>query len=318
MSLSIELKGLARWYGRVVGLIEADLQFGSGVTGILGPNGAGKSTLLNLVTGQIRPSRGSVLIDGQTIWNQPLLYRRIGFCPEGDRFYWSMTGLQFVTELTAMHGFSRQEAEAKARKSLGKLGMSDAMHRRINTYSKGMRQRTKFAQALAHDPDILVLDEPLTGTDPQGRRLLIDQITTLGESGKTVLVSSHILHEVEAMTDQVVVVHQGRIRASGSVSEIRNLLDHFPMQIRISGDNLRPLAQALLSIEDVVSAELHQNDRQLFVKTRQASSVYRVLPELICSLQLNVEEIEGEDSSLEAVFDYLMAGVSARLRGSLR
>src|SRR5581483_6672679 len=194
----------SKWYGNVIGLNNLTLRIPSGVTGLLGPNGAGKSTLLQLATGQLYPSQGAVRVLEQTVWNNPGLNRSIGLCPEQDAFYEWMTGFEFLHTCARLSGLARIEARDATQRSLELVGMTENMNRAIRGYSKGMRQRTKLAQAFVHDPEVLFLDEPLTGTDPVARRELIDIIQHLGAQGKSVLVSSHVLHEVQALTPGIV------------------------------------------------------------------------------------------------------------------
>jgi ABC-2 type transport system ATP-binding protein len=193
----IEFDGVSKWYGQVIGLNKLTLRIPPGVTGLLGPNGAGKSTLLQLATGQLRPSQGTVSVFGQRVWDNPALNRLIGLCPEQDAFYEWMTGHDFVRTCARLGGMSRREATAAANVAMERVGMTENMNRAVGGYSKGMRQRTKLAQALVHNPRVLFLDEPLTGTDPVARRDLIEVIRQMGDSGCSVLVSSHVLHEIQ-------------------------------------------------------------------------------------------------------------------------
>ncbi|MFW6160965.1 MAG: ABC transporter ATP-binding protein [Acidobacteriota bacterium] len=208
MSYVIETSGLSKWYGNVLGLSDVTLGVESGVTGLLGPNGAGKSTLLKLITGQLKPNIGEVRIYGQKIWNNYSLYSRIGFCPEQDSFYEELSGCDFLVNLIKLHNGDEEEEKEKANSALNVVELLPVKDRVIRSYSRGMRQRLKFAQAIAHDPDVLILDEPLNGLDPLGRRRIIRLIKELGAAGKTILVSSHILPEIEAMTKKIILIHQ--------------------------------------------------------------------------------------------------------------
>ena len=191
---------VSKWYGQVIGLNDISVEVRPGVTGLLGPNGAGKSTFLKLVTGQLKPSKGTVRVLGEPIWGNPGLYARVGFCPEQDSFYERMTGLQWVTALVRLNGLSVTAARDAAREALDTVDLLDAADKKIGAYSKGMRQRVKLAQAVVHDPELLVLDEPLAGMDPIARRKVVRLIQRWGREGKSVLVSRHILHEIESMT----------------------------------------------------------------------------------------------------------------------
>ncbi|PYP35675.1 MAG: hypothetical protein DMD48_13930 [Gemmatimonadetes bacterium] len=234
---------LSKWYGQVIGLNDVSVTVPAGITGLLGPNGAGKSTLMKLVTGQLKPSKGSLTVLGEPIWRNPALYRRIGFCPEQDAFYDRMTGLEWVTALVRLNGATDALAGAMAGRALEMVELTDAAHKKIGAYSKGMRQRVKMAQALAHDPDLLILDEPLAGMDPIARRKTIRMIKDWGRAGKGVIVSSHILHEIESMTANILLINQGRILAEGNVHQIRDLIDEHPHTVHVRADQTRALAR---------------------------------------------------------------------------
>ena len=242
---------VSKWYGNVIGINKLTVQIPPGVTGLLGPNGAGKSTLLQLATGQLRPSQGTVRVLGQEVWNNPALNRRIGLCPEQDAFYEWMTGWDFVHTCARLSGLRRGEARTATARTIEAVGMTQNKDRAIRGYSKGMRQRIKLAQALVHDPDVLFLDEPLTGTDPVARRDLMDIIQRLASEGKSVLVSSHVLHEVQSLTPNIVLLNHGRLVAEGHVRQIRDLIDKHPHHIVLVCDEYRKLASRLLAWDDV-------------------------------------------------------------------
>ena len=212
---------VAKWYGQVIGLVDVTTEIDPGVTALLGPNGAGKSTFLKLLTGQLVPSTGTVSLFDKDPFRSSGVYRQVGFCPEQDAFYEDMTGRKFVNYLTRLHGFGAADARRRADEAIERVGMSENAHRRIRTYSKGMRQRIKLAQAISHDPQLVVLDEPLNGMDPIGRRRVIDLVKEIGAEGRSVLVSSHILHEVEAMTRELLLLYQGRVLARGTIEHAR-------------------------------------------------------------------------------------------------
>jgi ABC-2 type transport system ATP-binding protein len=243
---AVEFHRVSKWYGHVIGVNNLSLQVGPGVTGLLGPNGAGKSTLLQLATGQLRPSQGQVRVLGHRPWNNAPLNRFIGLCPEQDAFYEWMTGREFLTSCGLLGGLGRSGARKAAERVLEQVGMTEHADRPVRGYSKGMRQRTKLAQALVHDPEVLFLDEPLSGTDPLARRELIDQILHLGRLGRTVLVSSHVLHEVESITRQIVLMNRGRLVAFGDVRQVRDLIDAHPHRIVLRSADPRALAAKLV------------------------------------------------------------------------
>ncbi|MEK6629482.1 MAG: ABC transporter ATP-binding protein, partial [Acidobacteriota bacterium] len=206
---------VSKWYGQVIGLNDVSVSIPEGITGLLGPNGAGKSTLMKLLTGQLKPSKGSITVLGERIWNNPALYFRVGFCPEQDAFYDRMTGLEWVSGLVRLNGYTEAAALEAARTALVRVDLLDAADKKIGGYSKGMRQRVKLAQAIVHDPELLILDEPLSGMDPIARRRTIRLVKDWAKAGKSIIVSSHILYEIEAMTSNILLINNGRILAEG-------------------------------------------------------------------------------------------------------
>jgi len=297
---------VSKRYRNVIGLNKLSIQVQAGVTGLLGPNGAGKSTLLQLATGQLYPSQGQVRVLGQRVWNNPSLNRQIGLCPEQDAFYEWMTGWDFVYTSARLSGMNRPTAREAAGRTLEAVGMTKNKDRAIRGYSKGMRQRTKLAQALVHGPQVLFLDEPLTGTDPVARRDLIDIICRLGSEGKSVLVSSHVLHEVQSMTPYIILLNHGRLVAAGHVRQIRDLIDKHPHHIAIVCEQYRKLAGRLLAEEDVEGIKIAAAERQLMVETRSPGAFYSRLPELALQEGMTIEELYSDDDNLEAVFKYLV------------
>ncbi len=302
----VEFREVSKWYGNVIGVNRLSLRIGPGVTGLLGPNGAGKSTLLQLATGQLYASQGSVRVLDQPVWNNPRLNRSIGLCPEQDAFYEWMTGLDFVRTCARLSGMSRAEANDAAARTLEAVGMTRNRDRAIRGYSKGMRQRTKLAQALVHDPDVLFLDEPLTGTDPVARRDIMDIIHRLAGQGKSAVVSSHVLHEVEALTQNIVLLNRGRLVAQGHVREIRDLIDKYPHHIVLVCDEHRRLAARLLAWEDVEGVRVLAKEGGVMVETRSPDAFYRRLPGLSLEEGLAIREVYSDDDNLEAVFKYLV------------
>jgi ABC-2 type transport system ATP-binding protein len=302
----VEFVDVSKWYGHVIGINRLNLRIVPGVTGLLGPNGAGKSTLLQLATGQLFPSQGTVHVLGQTAWNNPSLNRFIGLCPEQDAFYEWMTGMDFVRTCARLSGMSRADAQEAAAEALEAVGMTRNRDRAVGGYSKGMRQRTKLAQALVHDPQVLFLDEPLTGTDPVARRDLMDIIHRKAGEGKSVLVSSHVLHEVESLTPNIVLLNRGRLVAEGNVRDIRDLIDKYPHHIVLVCDNYRKLAARLLAWEDVEGVKILSREGGVLVETRSPDAFYRRLPELSLEEGMLIREVYSEDDNLESVFKYLV------------
>jgi ABC-2 type transport system ATP-binding protein len=293
----IAAQALSKWYGQVIGLNDITLTVPPGITGLLGPNGAGKSTFMKLVTGQLRPSKGRIDVLGEPIWNNPSLYKRIGFCPEQDAFYDRMTGLEWVTALVGLNGVGDTTARDMAARAIEAVGLSDAADKKIGAYSKGMRQRVKLAQALA--------DEPLSGMDPLVRRKTIRLIKDWGRAGKSVLVSSHILHEIESMTSNILLINQGRILAEGNVHQIRDLIDEHPHTVFIKAENTRQLAREFLTDDQVLSLKFE--DGGVVVQTARPDAFYARLTNLAASGELGaIDEVTSPDDNLHAVFQYLV------------
>jgi ABC-2 type transport system ATP-binding protein len=303
---AVEFRSVSKWYGHVIGVNNLTLRVAPGVTGLLGPNGAGKSTLLQLATGQLRPSQGEVRVLGHRPWNNAALNRLIGLCPEQDAFFEWMTGREFLTSCGRLGGLGWRGAREAAERALELVGMTEHAGRAVRGYSKGMRQRTKLAQALVHDPEVLFLDEPLSGTDPVARRELVDLVRDLGKAGRTVLVSSHVLHEVEAFTRQIVLINRGRLVAFGDVRQVRDLIDAHPHRIVLKCPDVRALAAKLVRFDDVVGVELPRNGGQLVVETHAPDRFYGRLPDLALEPDTPVEEVYSDDDNLEAVFKYLV------------
>ncbi len=296
---------VAKWYGSVIGLVDATITIEPGVTGLLGPNGAGKSTFLKLLGGQIAPSQGSVELFGHDPCRRPHVFRDVGYLPEQDAFYEDMTGREFVIYLTRLHGFSASRARKLAEAAIERVDLVEDSKRRIRTYSKGMRQRIKLAQAIAHEPKLLILDEPLTGMDPVARRRIMNLVAEQRDAGATVIVSSHILHEVEEMTNRVILMYQGRVRAWGMRDEIRGFLDRYPHKVRLECDNPRELALRILELPGVLSVNIEE--KALRLTTRKPDDIYDALPGLVLDHGYTVDAIEAEDVGLDAIFRYLVA-----------
>ncbi len=305
MSAVITAEHVSKWYGQVIGLNDVSVSIPTGITGLLGPNGAGKSTFMKLITGQLAPSKGTVSVFGAPIWNNPSAYTRIGFCPEQDAFYERMTGLEWVSALVRLNGYSSAEAKDAALRALDAVDLVPAADKKIGAYSKGMRQRVKLAQALVHDPDLLILDEPLTGMDPLMRRRTIRIIREWARDGRSVLVSSHILHEVEAMTSNVLLINNGRILAEGDVHDIRALIDHHPHTVHIRAERPRELARECLAHEYVRTLRFEGD--ALVVETDQPDVFYTQLTALAAAETYGrIDEVTSPDDNLAAVFGYLV------------
>jgi len=302
----IETKSLSKWYGNVLGLSDVSIQIEPGITGILGPNGAGKSTFLKLITGQIKPNIGAVRVKGQEIRNNYPLFSIIGFCPEQDYFYEEMTGWQFIISLLKLHHFSESEISTRAKKALEIVELVEDKDRVIRSYSRGMRQRLKFAQAIAHDPEIIVLDEPLSGLDPLGRRKIIHLIKSYKGEGRTIIVSSHVLPEIEAMTKRIILIHQGKIFAQGDIHYIRDLIDTHPHIISVKCGNARQLASKFIQKDYVLKVHFSPSNDSLLIETNNRDKLFSLLPSVFVENKIEVDEITSPDDNLQAVFDYLV------------
>jgi ABC-2 type transport system ATP-binding protein len=296
---------VSKWYGQVIGLNDVSVSVPPGITGLLGPNGAGKSTFMKLITGQLQPSKGNVRVLGEPIWRNPKLYFQIGFCPDQDAFYERMTGLEWVTALVRLNGLGDREADEAARRALTAVDLMDAAGKKIGAYSKGMRQRVKLAQAIVHEPALLILDEPLAGMDPLARRRTIRLIRDWARAGKSILVSSHILHEIESMTSNILLINNGRILAEGDVHQIRELIDEHPHTVYVRAQDPRALARQFLARDDVRSLKFEEN--AVVVETAKPDAFYARLTELAASGEFGtIDEVTSPDDNLQAVFQYLV------------
>jgi ABC-2 type transport system ATP-binding protein len=309
----IVVEGVSKLFGTVRALDEIGLEIGPGVTGLLGPNGSGKSTLLKLVSGQLRPDTGQIRVLGLDPFADPRCMTSLGLCPEHDKFYEELSGETFVAALARLHGYTAAEARTRAKRALARVGMDRFASKQLRAMSRGMRQRVKIAQAIVHDPAVVLLDEPLTGTDPVGRADLIALVVELGSAGRCVLVSSHVLHEVEAMTPSVVLIRYGRLRAQGNIRRLRALLEDRPYRVRVevaaAADQLvdaRALAARLVLVPSVSAVTL-VDARTLELTTTDLDTVCLEIPQRAAELGLSVERLSSPDADLESVYRYLVA-----------
>ena len=303
----IALEHASRWYGQVIGINDITCMLPSGITALLGPNGAGKSTMLKLITGQLRPTTGRVTVFGEAPFANTRVFRRLGYCPEIESSYEDMTGREFVTMLAAMGGVPAATLQPRVADAIETVGMTVNADRKIGGYSKGMRQRIKLAQGIVHNPDVLILDEPLNGLDPVGRREVTSLLQEMAEKGKCVVVSSHILYEVEQMTTNILLLHRGRLLAQGDIYQIRSLIDAHPHRIAIRTADARALAQRLLALPYVLSARFDQpTPTQVEIETRQPDLFYSQFPELVLEHGFVIQGFDSPDNNLESVFRYLV------------
>ena len=298
---TVEVQAISKWYGNVVAVNDMSFEIYPGVTGILGPNGAGKTTLLSMMCGLLRPSRGDVRVLGEEVVGNVGLYRRVGIMLEHDALYPFMTGRSFVELAAKLQGVTDPEAVDWA---ISTVNLQDAQGRPTGTYSRGMRQRIRLAATIVHDPEVLVLDEPLNGTDPRQRVEFAEFVERLRTAGRTVLISSHILEEVEALADRILLVVSGKLAASGNHRDIREKLDERPFQVRIMASKQREMAAALVRLESVESVRLE--DGAIEVTTRNLADLQRNVPRLARETGSRLYRIEPLDDSLESVFSYVV------------
>jgi ABC-2 type transport system ATP-binding protein len=299
---SIELRNVSRWYGNVVAINDITMTIGPGVTGLLGPNGAGKSTLLHLISGFLEPSRGELTVGGTASWRNPDVYRTLGLVPERPAVYSFLTGLEFVRATARLHKLA--DPDRSAERAIAIVEMAGAQDRKIATYSKGMRQRIKVAAALVHDPEILLLDEPFNGMDPRQRLHMMDLLETLGDEGRTILFSSHILEEVERLSGTIQVIVAGRLAASGDFRAIRRLMTSRPHMFLVRTSDDRRLGAALIGRPSVTGVEMSGGGLQ--VKASDYGAFSREIAGLTREQGISLRELLPEDESLESVFAYLV------------
>ena len=304
----LELAGVSRWFGNVVAVNDVSMQIGPGVTGLLGPNGAGKSTVINMMAGFLAPSAGSVTLDGRPLFRDPEIYREVGLVPEREEMYDAVSGWDFVHANAKLHKLP--DPESAARRAIGIVEMADSQDRDLRTYSKGMKQRIKMATALVHDPAVLLLDEPFNGMDPRQRLHLMNLLHRLGEEGRTVLFSSHILEEVEQIAGRIEVMVSGRHAASGDFREIRRLMTQRPHRYTIRSGDDRALASAIIAEPSASGVELvaqADGSTAVHVQATDLSAFVHALPRLASQHRIRLLEVHPADESLESVFSYLVA-----------
>jgi ABC-2 type transport system ATP-binding protein len=299
---ALEVDHVSRWYGNVVAVNDISFGLGAGVTGLLGPNGAGKSTLLHLMAGLLAPSAGRVMVEGESAWRRPEMYRHVGLVPERETIHAFLSGREFARLNARLQGVA--DPDAAAARAIATVDLTDAADRPIGTYSKGMRQRAKLAGALVHDPRILLLDEPFNGMDPRQRLHMMALLRTMAAEGRTILFSSHILEEVERLADSVLVVYAGRLAAAGDFRSIRRLMTDRPHTYNVRSSNDRRLAAALMADQSVFGAELVSG--HVAIRTADYDAFTRTLPRVARDAAVTLFEVRPTDDSLESVFSYLV------------
>jgi ABC-2 type transport system ATP-binding protein len=298
---AIDAKGVSKWYGSVLGVSEINWSVDGGVVGLLGPNGAGKSTFMKMLVGLLRPSRGSLQVYGHDPFESVEARSRIGYCPEHEQFYPELDALEFVTAMARLSGVDAPADRAEA--ALVEMGLENAMRRKVIGFSKGMKQRTKLASCIVHDPDLMVLDEPLTGIDPVERMRVVERVKAMATAGKTVLIASHVLHEIEAITQEIMVIYRGQVLAEGNLREIRKLIDKHPHRIRVECDDTRGLGQALAAAEHVSHLQFDRDT--VTCETADPDRCYDLIAGACLDEGIKLRSMTSPDNHLGAVFDYL-------------
>jgi ABC-2 type transport system ATP-binding protein len=302
---------VSKFYGEVLGVNKINLRIGPGITSLVGPNGSGKTTLMNLLTGLIQPTRGDIEVLGTRTSDPERFYRVVGYCTQFDTFPKGITGFGLISSLMRLHGHSRREADDMASQSIEDVHMTEAAHRRVAGYSKGMRQRIKLALALAHNPTVLVLDEPLNGLDPMARAESIALFQKLAASGRFVIVSSHILHEVDLISDSVIMMSNGYIVAEGEIQDVRGEMAEHPMGIRVRCDKPGLLASRAFSENHVVEVRIEEDGAGVLVRTRSADQLYMLINRIVLEEGLTVEGVTPVDDDVHSVYTYLIGSNGA-------
>ena len=300
---TIDVRGVSKWFGSVVAVNNLSVQVGPGITGLLGPNGAGKTTLLHMITGLAKPSEGEIRVLGEPVRHNPKLYRRIGVMSEHEATYGLFTGQEFVEYMGRL--YELDPLAPAVERAIATVGLSDVQNRSIATYSRGMRQRIRLAAALVHDPEVLILDEPLNGTDPRQRIEFHELMHKLGSEGRTILISSHILEEVETLADGILLMVTGKLAAAGDYHAIRSKLDEQPYKVRIVTNYPRSMAAAVVKLDAVDSVAV-DSDEAIIVLSRRIQVLQRSIPRLAQEMGIRLLRVEPLDDSLESVFSYLV------------
>jgi ABC-2 type transport system ATP-binding protein len=303
---TISVANVSKFYGEVLGVNRVTVEIRPGLTGLVGPNGSGKSTFMHLLCGLLRPTRGSITVLGIPPDRPEELFRVLGYCTQYDSFPNGATGYGFLTHTLALHGFDRAGADRRAHEVLERVGLLDAARRRIAGYSKGMRQRIKLAQAICHDPRVLILDEPLNGLDPMGRAEMIDLFKDFARHDRHVIVSSHILHEVDLISDGVIMIHGGSVVAEGSIRDVRGEITTQPLQVLIRCDAPHAVAARAFELDHVVEAQIVDEATGVLLRTTDAQRFFPALGKIILSTGVEVETVTPADESVHAVYDYLI------------
>jgi len=303
---TIVLDDVSKFYGEVLGINQVSLTLPPGITSLVGPNGSGKTTLMNLMTGLLQPSKGSIRLLGMALDHPERIFRQLGYCTQWDSFPKGTTGWDFIYSTMRLHGKSHAESDRLTELAIRRVGLTEAAQRKIAGYSKGMRQRIKLAQAIAHQPRVLVLDEPLNGLDPLARAEVIALFREWASAGLHLIISSHILHEVDMISDQVVILSSGYVVAEGDVRGMRSEMESHPLQILVRCDRPNELAARLFGVEQVFEVRLHDDNRGLLARRRDADAFFALLNRIIVETDMTVEQLRPTDEDVHAVYDYLI------------
>jgi ABC-2 type transport system ATP-binding protein len=302
----IVFDNVSKFYGEVLGINKVSLSIPPGITSLVGPNGSGKTTMMNLMTGLLTPTRGSVAVLGLDAHDPEQFFRKVGYCTQWDSFPRGQTGRQFVRGYIKIQGYAAADADRLAREAIERVGLTDARDRRVAAYSKGMRQRIKLAQSIAHRPEIMILDEPLNGLDPMARAEMIDLFKRLAAEGMHVIISSHILHEVDLISDRVIILNQGYVVAEGDIRSVRTEIESHPMQILVRCDRPAELASKAFEQDHVVEVRMHDDRQGLLVSTRDAERFYLLLNRIVVEDGLSIDSVAPADQDVHAVYEYLV------------
>lgn len=307
----IMFEDVSKFYGEILGVNRVNLNIAPGITSLVGPNGSGKTTLMNLMCGLLQPTRGRISVLGTPPNRPEELFRKVGYCSQFDSFPRGMTGREFIKSLLSVHGYDHDDAASLTHKALERVSLLDAADRKVAGYSKGMRQRIRLAQSIAHNPVVLILDEPLNGLDPMARAEVIRLFRQLADEGLYLIISSHILHEVDMMSDCVVLLNNGYVVAEGDIHGVRDEMEEHPIQVLIRCDRPSSLAARVFDQDGIVEARIHDDRRGLFVKTRDPDKFHLLLNRIVLENGINIESVAPADDDLNAVYQYLIGSEGA-------
>jgi ABC-2 type transport system ATP-binding protein len=309
----IVIDNVSKFYGEVLGVNRVSLSIPPGITSLVGPNGAGKTTLLNLICGLLRPSKGSISVLGTTLEEPEAYYSYLGYCSQFDSFPKGLTGFDLIYGYLKVYGLLERQAQEMAWAALEKVNMTEAAHRKVHGYSKGMRQRVKLAQAISHQPQVLILDEPLNGLDPMARAEVISLFQGLAAEGAHVIISSHILHEVDMISDRVILINNGYVVAEGNIQGVRGEMEDHPMQIMVRCDRPAAVAAKAFEQDHAVEVKVHEDGNGLMIRTRNADQFYLMLNRIVLDNNLNVEAVAPADDDVLSVYQYLIGSDGGKL-----